>query len=76
VPNVGHRPRLWTPRVWPGAILVGGEVAGTWRRAGRVVDLEPWRRLDATERAAVEAEAASFPIPEAASGDIVVRWGT
>ena len=27
-------PRLWTPRVWPGAVVVAGEVVGTWRRAG------------------------------------------
>ena len=25
--------RLWTPRVWPGALLVEGEIRGTWRRA-------------------------------------------
>jgi len=54
-------------------MLVGGEIAGTWRRAGRVVDLEPWRTLNADERAAVEAEAASLPVPEAADG-MVVRW--
>jgi hypothetical protein len=73
VPDAARRPLLWTSRVWPGAVLVRGEVAGTWRRAGRVVDVEPWRELDAVERAAVEREAASFPIPEAADG-VVVRW--
>jgi hypothetical protein len=38
------------------------------------VEVDPWRPLDATERHAVESEAAGFPIPEAEAG-IVVRWG-
>jgi hypothetical protein len=75
VQDPAHRPLLWTPRVWPGAILVRGEIAGTWRRAGRIVDLEAWRPLDGAERAAVEAEAASFPIPEAVGSGIAARWG-
>ncbi|MGZ3431064.1 MAG: DNA glycosylase AlkZ-like family protein, partial [Isosphaeraceae bacterium] len=33
VPNADNRRKLWTPRVWPGAVLVGGEIAGTWRRS-------------------------------------------
>ena len=33
VPDAGRRGELWTSRVWPGAILVGGEIAGVWRRA-------------------------------------------
>jgi hypothetical protein len=75
VPDPARRRLLWTPRVWPGAILVRGEIAGTWRRAGRIVDLEPWRPLDDAERAAVEAEAASLPIPEAVGAGIAARWG-
>ncbi|HJT64591.1 MAG TPA: crosslink repair DNA glycosylase YcaQ family protein, partial [Candidatus Limnocylindria bacterium] len=34
VPEADRRLLLWTSRVWPGAVLVRGEVAGTWRRAG------------------------------------------
>ena len=34
VPEADRRAALWTPRVWPGAVLVGGDVVGTWRRAG------------------------------------------
>ena len=64
---------LWTPRVWPGAVLVGGEVAGTWRRANAVVAMQKWRRLSTAERQAVEAEAESLPLP-GLSGQIVVRW--
>jgi hypothetical protein len=32
VPGPAHRSRLWPSRVWPGAVLLGGEVRGTWRR--------------------------------------------
>ena len=57
------RSRLWTSRVWPGALLVDGDIAGTWRRAGPVLTIETWRRLSRPERQAVEAEAASLPLP-------------
>jgi hypothetical protein len=64
VPDPARRDELWTSRVWPGALLVGGEVAGTWRRARANVIVSPWRRLSAGERAAVEQEAATLPLPE------------
>ena len=73
VPDPGRRGELWTPRVWPGAVVVGGEVAGTWRRAGAVVTIQPWGRLSPAAREAVELEAHSFPIP-ALQGQIRVRW--
>lgn len=63
VPDAAQRDRLWTSRVWPGALLVGGDVAGTWRRAQHRVRIAPWRRLTAAEREAVEAEAADLPLP-------------
>jgi hypothetical protein len=63
VPDAGHRRQLWTSRVWPGALLLEGEVAGTWRRAGSLLSLQPWRPLTRAERAAVEAEAAGLPLP-------------
>ena len=75
VPNASRRRKLWTPRVWPGALLVEGEVAGTWRRANEKVDVEPWRRLSRAHRDAVVEEAESLPLPGAA-GRIVVRWLT
>lgn len=73
VPDPKQRARLWTPRVWPGALLVGGDVAGTWRRAAGVVTIQPWRRLSRAERDAVEDEAAALPLPEAQSAP-TVRW--
>lgn len=64
VADATHRSELWTSRVWPGAVLVSGEIVGTWRRARAVVIVTPWRKLSAEERDAVEAEAASLPLPD------------
>lgn len=74
VPDASRRRELWTPRVWPGALLVGGEIAGTWRRAGAVVTARPWRGLSPAQRDAVAAEAQSLPLPGIAT-PVVVRWG-
>ncbi len=73
VPDGQRRLALWTPRVWPGCLLVAGEVAGTWRRAGQLLTVLPWRPFSKAERAVVEAEAQSLPLP---GGDapIGVRW--
>lgn len=73
VPDARHRPRLWTPRVWPGAVLLGDEIAGTWRRSDTSLTIEPWRVLTAPEREAVEAEAVALPLP-GAEGRIRVTW--
>ena len=73
VPDAARRRLLWTPRVWPGAVLVAGEIVGTWRRANAVVTVEPWRRLPRADRDVVEAEAASLPLP-GLRRPIVVRW--
>jgi winged helix DNA-binding protein len=70
VPDAARRGMLWTPRVWPGALLVKGALAGTWRRAGAVVTVSPWRRLSRTERDAIVSEAESLPL----DGRVVVRW--
>jgi winged helix DNA-binding protein len=74
VPAEAQRRLLWTPRVWPGAVLLDGEIAGTWRRAGQVVDVEAWGRWSAADRLRVEAEAATLPVP-GSNRDIRVRWG-
>jgi hypothetical protein len=73
VPDAAHRDLLWTPRVWPGALLVDGEIAGTWRRAGPVVTAAPWRPLTPAERDAVAAEAEGLPLP-GESGRMTLRW--
>jgi hypothetical protein len=63
IPREDQRRLLWTPRVWPGAVLVEGEIRGTWRRAGHTVRVEPWTRLSRAARDAIEAEAAALPLP-------------
>jgi hypothetical protein len=72
VPDAEQRRSLWTPRVWPGAVLVAGEIVGTWRRAHADLTLESWRRLSSAERVAVEAEAAALPL--GLPVPIRVRW--
>jgi hypothetical protein len=73
VEDAAHRARLWTSRVWPGALLVNGAIVGTWRRADAVVSVQSWRRLSDKERQAVEAEIAGLPLP-GVSGRIEPRW--
>src|SRR5512144_3009360 len=63
VSNESQRRALWTSRVWPGALLVEGEIVGTWRRAGQVITIQPWLRTSRAQRDAVEAEAGSMPLP-------------
>ncbi|HEY3577450.1 MAG TPA: crosslink repair DNA glycosylase YcaQ family protein [Gaiellaceae bacterium] len=75
VPDAAQRAELWTSRVWPGAVLVGGEIVGTWRRARADLSVQLWRRLTRGEREAVEAEAHSLPLP-GIEGEIAVRWGS
>jgi hypothetical protein len=73
VPDARRRAALWTPRVWPGGLLIDGEVAGTWRRADTAMTVQPWRPLSSAERDTVAAEVASLPIP-GIQGRIVLRW--
>ena len=63
VPQQAKRERLWTSRVWPGAVLVDGEIRGTWRRANHVVRIDAWARLSRGTRGAIEAEAGALPLP-------------
>jgi DNA glycosylase AlkZ-like len=73
VPETKRQAALWTTRVWPGALLVRGEIAGVWRRSAAEVSIEAWRRLSIAEREAVEAEAVSLPLP-GLNASITVRW--
>jgi hypothetical protein len=72
VPREDQRQRLWTPRVWPGALLVEGEIRGTWRRAQHTVRIDAWVRLSRGTRDAIEAEATALPLP--AVDRIEVVW--
>ncbi len=73
VPEAKRRAALWTSRVWPGALLVGGEIVGVWRRSAADVSIEAWCSLSSKEREAVEAEAVSLPLP-GLNDPIAVRW--
>jgi hypothetical protein len=63
VPRADQRERLWTSRVWPGALLLDGEIRGTWRRSQHTVRIDAWGRLSPRTRDAIEAEASTLPLP-------------
>jgi hypothetical protein len=75
VPRAAHRERLWTPRVWPGALLADGEIRGTWRRARHIVRIDTWARLSRRARDAIESEASGLPLP-GLDRPIEVVWET
>lgn len=63
VPDANHRAELWTSRVWPGALLIGDEIVGTWRRGGAVASVTTWRKLSKSELESVESEVHALPLP-------------
>jgi hypothetical protein len=73
VPDRKRCDLLWTPRVWPGAVLVSGEVVGTWRRSGNRFDIETWNELDLDTQEAIESEAQLLPLADL-EGDCVITW--
>jgi winged helix DNA-binding protein len=73
VPDPASRTLLWTPRVWPGGLLVDGEIVGTWRRDRATVTLQPWQALLPAQRRTVEQEARSIPLPDIGA-KVDVRW--
>lgn len=73
VPEADRRAALWTSRVWPGAVMLHGNLVGTWRRAGRDITVQPWQRISSAERDAITAEAESLPLPGAAKSNRV-HW--
>jgi Winged helix DNA-binding domain len=72
VPRADQRERLWTSRVWPGALLADGEIRGTWRRAQHTVRIDAWGSLSRGTRDAIEAEARALPLP--IERDTEVAW--
>lgn len=62
VPNRDHQKTLWPILGRPGALLVDGEVAGTWRarKRGQRLDvtIQPFGRLSASQRGLIDDEAA------------------
>jgi hypothetical protein len=54
----------------PGAILVDGEIVGSWQRQRRNVVLHPFEELPAAIRELIEREAISFPIPRGSAATV------
>jgi hypothetical protein len=75
VPRADQRQRLWTSRVWPGALLVEGEIRGTWRRAQHTLRINAWARLSRARRDVIEAEARALPLP-GLDREIEVVWSS
>ncbi len=75
LPHAAHRAALWTSRVWPGAVLVDGEVVGTWRRSAGQLTVTPWQRLARASARGDDDEAATLPLPNLRAA-VAVRWDT
>jgi Winged helix DNA-binding domain len=75
LPDQADRRRLWQAVPGPGALLVDGAVAGTWR--GRVhgerweVEIEPFGRLSAKVRASLSEAAESMASLKECSSAVV-----
>src|SRR5881275_327395 len=73
VPQPRFQSELWPKSVWPGALLVNGELVGTWRRQEGRVTVRAWRKVGPDVKEAVEAEVSGMPIESATKE---VRWST
>lgn len=73
VSDATKQSRLWTSRVWPGAVLHDGEIVGTWRRSAHKLTVSPWQSLRTSDIEEIEAEAATLPLP-GVSRTITVIW--
>ena len=67
VPNKHQQRLLWPAAPPPGAIIIGTEVAGTWRRRGARLEVTLWHTVRPKERRMVEELAASLPLAGAPS---------
>ena len=73
VQDAASREKLWTSRVWPGAVLVGEEIVGTWRRSGHKVAVDLWQPIDPASRDPIAEEAESMPL-QGIDRPITVNW--
>lgn len=73
VPDAARRAEVWSPRVCPGAVLLDGEIVGTWRRAAHAVTMTTWDAPTPAQRAAIEAEALTLPVP-GLTRPVAVSW--
>ncbi len=73
VPRPRYRSELWPKSVWPGALLVNGELVGAWRRQRGRVTLRAWRPLESEVKVAVGEEVGGMPSEKAKKE---LRWST
>ncbi len=64
--------QLWPKAPPPGALLIHGRVAGTWRRRQRHVTVHPLRAIGRRVHAEVERIVAEWPLP--ATSSATVTW--
>ena len=73
VPDELHRSQLWPQgNVPPGAFLVQGELAGTWRRRLHSFTITPWQLISAEDKNAVQADVRAMP--SLGASEPSVRW--
>lgn len=73
VPDRGRRSQVYRPVSGPGALLVDGEVAGTWRLRAGTLTISPFGGCPAAERPAAESAAARLA-ESTAAGPPTVEW--
>ena len=71
VPGTAHAKELWPVLGRPGAVLVDGELVGTWRprKSGNTlrVAIQPWQKLTATTRDDIVEQAERLAVYRAVS---------
>ena len=73
VPKPRLRSELWPKSVWPGALLVNGEIVGVWRRQVGRVTVRAWRPVEPEVKEILQGEVSSMPIESARK---TIHWRT
>ena len=71
LPEPTTRRLLWPQAPPPGALVIGGEIAGTWRRRATTVEFSPWCQVEPEHRIAAEEIAAAWPLGETPGA---IKW--
>jgi hypothetical protein len=78
VPDHDRQRLLWPQAPPPGALVIGGEVRGTWRRRGAAVTITPWDEVHNRHRESAEAIVARWPLVDRthtpAGGSPMAAW--
>ncbi len=71
IPDVARQKHLFPQAPPPGALVVGGEVFGTWRRRAGAVEVSSWRAVESRHRERAEEIVAGWPL--ATKGSVTWR---